>query len=140
MPASYMISVRQVSDLLSASFRFYLTIDTLAVQLMIPLTRLIWDFHTIVLTPCAGRTSSRRKVYTFRPLTPPYVRFTYTAVLKFIIIISDNILTYVLRGWLFFIRYGFYHTNSLTLTFRVILLLLVLSISSLFSMISFPYE
>ena len=33
--ASYVISVRQASTLFSASFRFYLTIDTLAVLLMI---------------------------------------------------------------------------------------------------------
>lgn len=50
--ASYVVSVRRPSGLLSASFRFYLTADTLAVQLMIPLTRLIRDFHPIVQAPC----------------------------------------------------------------------------------------
>ncbi len=43
--ASYAIPVRRISALSAASFRFYLTIDTLAVQLMIPLTGLIEDFH-----------------------------------------------------------------------------------------------
>ncbi|MBU0472354.1 MAG: hypothetical protein KKF65_07020, partial [Nanoarchaeota archaeon] len=42
----------QASALLSASFRFYLTIDTLAVQLMIPHTGLIEDFHLLVFAPC----------------------------------------------------------------------------------------
>ena len=52
MPASYAISIRQVSVLLSASFRFYLTVNTLAVQLMIPLTGLIRDLHPLVQAPC----------------------------------------------------------------------------------------
>ena len=51
MTASYAISVRQVSDLLSASFRFHLTVNTLAVQLVIPLTGLTEDFHLLVILP-----------------------------------------------------------------------------------------
>jgi len=35
--ASYAIPVRQASAFLTASFRFYLTVDTLAVQLPVPL-------------------------------------------------------------------------------------------------------
>ena len=50
--AFYVISVRQVSALPSASFRFHLTVDTLAVQLMIPLTGLIGDLHSQVSAPC----------------------------------------------------------------------------------------
>ncbi len=50
--ASYVIPVRRVSALSAASFRFYLTIDTLAVQLMIPLTGLIEDLHLQVQAPC----------------------------------------------------------------------------------------
>jgi hypothetical protein len=38
MTALYVISVRQVSVLPSASFRSHLTVDTLAVQLVVPLT------------------------------------------------------------------------------------------------------
>jgi len=43
--ASYAIPVRQVSALLTASFRFYLTVDTLAVQLTVPLVGPVEDFH-----------------------------------------------------------------------------------------------
>ena len=50
--ASYVIPVRRVSALSPASFRFYLAIDTLAVQLMIPLTGLIEDLHLQVQAPC----------------------------------------------------------------------------------------
>ena len=51
MNASYAISVRQASDLLSASFRFHLAVNTLAVQLVIPLTGLTEDFHLQVIPP-----------------------------------------------------------------------------------------
>jgi hypothetical protein len=52
MTASYVIPVRQVSALPSASFRFHLTMDTLAVQLTIPLTGLVGDLHSQVSAPC----------------------------------------------------------------------------------------
>jgi hypothetical protein len=60
MIASYVIPVRQVSALPSASFRFsllgclpaHLAIDTLAVQLTIPLTGLVGDLHSQVSAPC----------------------------------------------------------------------------------------
>ena len=46
--ASYVISVRQTKSLLTASFRFYLTIDTLAVQLYTSLSpRRVRDFHPL---------------------------------------------------------------------------------------------
>lgn len=45
MAASYAIPVRQASALLTASFRFYLTVDTLAVQLTVPLVGPAEDFH-----------------------------------------------------------------------------------------------
>jgi len=41
----YALPVRQASVLPAASFRFRLTTDTLAVQLTIPLIRLVWNFH-----------------------------------------------------------------------------------------------
>ena len=43
----YALPVRQASVLPAASFRFRLTTDTLAVQLTIPLIRLVWNFHPI---------------------------------------------------------------------------------------------
>ena len=46
--ASYVISVRRTKSLLTASFRFYLTIDTLAVQLYTSsLPRRVRDFHPL---------------------------------------------------------------------------------------------
>ena len=46
--ASYVISVRRTKSLLTASFRFYLTIDTLAVQLYTSLSpRRVRDFQPL---------------------------------------------------------------------------------------------
>src|SRR5437899_6056029 len=50
--ASYAISVRQTSALPAASFRFHLTMDTLAVQLTIPPVGFVGDFHSQVSAPC----------------------------------------------------------------------------------------
>ena len=47
--ASYAIPVRQVSALPSASFRFQLTMDTLAVRLTVPLAGPVEDFHLQVV-------------------------------------------------------------------------------------------
>ncbi len=58
--ASYVVPVRRVSALSAASFRFYLTIDTLAVQLMIPLTGLIEDLHLQVQAPCRAHIKKAR--------------------------------------------------------------------------------
>jgi len=55
MTASYAVSVRQVSVLPAASFRFYLTIDTFAVRLILPLTGRIENLHLLEWRP-AGRT------------------------------------------------------------------------------------
>ena len=52
--AFYAVSVRRCRILLTASFRFRLTTDTLAVQLMVPTTKPIADFHRQV-TAHAGR-------------------------------------------------------------------------------------
>lgn len=58
--ASYAISVRQASALPAASFRFHLTMHTLAVRLIVPLTRPIADFLSPpshpVTTACTGTT------------------------------------------------------------------------------------
>jgi hypothetical protein len=50
--ASYAIPVRQGSVLPSASFRFGVTPDTLAVRLTIPPVGLVEDFHLQVNAPC----------------------------------------------------------------------------------------
>jgi len=57
--ASYVISVRQASALPSASFRFHLTMDTLAVRLTFPPVGYVRDFHPRARAR-AGRTSGRR--------------------------------------------------------------------------------
>ena len=50
--ASYPLPVRQASALPSASFRFAVAHDTLAVQLILPLVGRIEDFHLRVSAPC----------------------------------------------------------------------------------------
>ena len=46
--ALYVISIRRTKSLLTASFRFHLAIDTLAVQLYTSsLPRRVWDFHPL---------------------------------------------------------------------------------------------
>ena len=44
-PALYAISVRRLGTLPAASFRFHLTMDTLAVRLTLPTTKRVVDFH-----------------------------------------------------------------------------------------------
>ena len=50
--ASYLVSVRRTSVLPAASFRFHLAMDTLAVQLAVPLAEPALDFHQLVNAPC----------------------------------------------------------------------------------------
>jgi hypothetical protein len=64
--ASYAISVRRASVLLSAFFRFLLTKDTLAVQLIIPLVGLIVDFHHQVIQP-PPRVPEQRPLRRYAP-------------------------------------------------------------------------
>jgi len=48
----YPLPVRQASALLTASFGFHLAMDTLAVQLTLPLAGCVEDFHLQVSAPC----------------------------------------------------------------------------------------
>ena len=66
--ALYAVSVRQTKGLLTASFRFHLTMDTLAVQLYTSsLPRRVKDFHLLEFTH-AGQTSSRgRAIFPYSP-------------------------------------------------------------------------
>jgi hypothetical protein len=57
-----MISVRRASVLPAASFRFYLTIDTLAVQLTVPPTRPVRDLHPQVNAPCRAHNKKKAKL------------------------------------------------------------------------------
>jgi len=47
--ALYVVSVRWTNLLLTASFRFHLAMDTLAVQLTLPTTKRVRDFHPIAI-------------------------------------------------------------------------------------------
>ena len=70
--ALYAVPVRQVRGLLTASFRFRLTADTLAVRLCASsLPTRTWDFHPLEYAH-AGQ-SSRGDFLS--PLTPPYMPF-----------------------------------------------------------------
>ena len=53
--ALYAISVRRLGTLPAASFRFHLTMDTLAVRLTLPTTKRVVDFHHQAITH-GGRT------------------------------------------------------------------------------------
>ena len=74
--ASYVISVRQASALLSASFRFDLTVDTLAKSLIVPTTGPIGDFHPLVSAPCRAHNAKRSArlpaFVNFSPLRPSF--------------------------------------------------------------------
>ena len=64
-PALYAISVRRLGTLPPASFRFHLTMDTLAVRLTLPTTKRVVDFHHLAIAH-AGRTTLAGGIY--RPL------------------------------------------------------------------------
>ncbi len=59
--ASYPLPVRQASALPSASSRFAVTRDTLAVQLTLPLVGRVEDFHLQVSAPCRAHRKKTAK-------------------------------------------------------------------------------
>ncbi len=59
MNASYAIPVRQASALPAASFRFHLTMDTLAVRLTVPPAGSVEDFNLQVGAPCRAHKEER---------------------------------------------------------------------------------
>jgi len=61
LAASYAIPVRQASVLLTASFRFHLAMDTLAVRLTIPPAGVVEDFHLQVNAPCRAHKKKNSK-------------------------------------------------------------------------------
>ena len=65
MNAIYVLAVRQVSALPAASFGFYLTVNTLAVQLTVPLIGPVVDFHHQVFAPCRAHTKEKAAVAAF---------------------------------------------------------------------------
>ena len=67
--ALYAVRVPQAVALPTASFRFYLTIDTLAVQLMVAAASPIADFHCRAIAH-AGHTKNKAALYRGR-----FIRF-----------------------------------------------------------------
>ena len=59
-PAFYAVPVRRTKGLLTASFRFHLAVDTLAVQLCVSsLPRHTRDFHPLDYCPCWANKNSK---------------------------------------------------------------------------------
>jgi len=58
--ASYPLPVRQASDLPSASSRFAVARDTLAVQLTLPHVGRVEDFHLQVSAPCRAHHKNKK--------------------------------------------------------------------------------
>ena len=76
--ASYVISVRRTKSLLTASFRFYLTIDTLAVQLYTSLSpRRVRDFHPLERAHGAQTKNKHLPPESFRQLQMLYVCISF---------------------------------------------------------------
>jgi hypothetical protein len=73
MAASYAVSVRRVNALLAASFRFHLTVDTLAVQLTLPPVGCVEDFHLQAGAPCRAHDKKA-------PLCKGAIRLKYLEV------------------------------------------------------------
>src|SRR5262249_6251190 len=75
----YPLPVRQASVLPSASFRFRLAADTLAVRLTLPLAGCVEDFHLRVSAPCrahqkeAGRYCDRPHDICNLCVSQPYI-------------------------------------------------------------------
>jgi hypothetical protein len=56
----YPLAVRQSSVLLTASSGFHLAMDTLAVQLTLPLAGYVEDLHLQVSAPCRAHQKEKR--------------------------------------------------------------------------------
>src|SRR5271157_1692322 len=65
----YPLPVRQASALPTASFRFRLATDTLAVQLTLPLAGCVEDFHLPVSAPCRAHQMQKGNAGECVPLT-----------------------------------------------------------------------
>src|SRR5713226_952696 len=67
----YPLPVRQASALPTASSRFHLAMDTLAVQLTLPLAGCVEDFHLQVSAPCRAHQKIRAA------LRPPLLKLIF---------------------------------------------------------------
>jgi hypothetical protein len=77
LPRLYPLPVRQANALPSASFRFAVTRDTLAVRLTVPLAGSVEDFHLQVSAPCRAHPKKRRQT-ALAPL-PLFISLTLPA-------------------------------------------------------------
>jgi hypothetical protein len=59
----YPLPVRRASALPTASFRFHLAMDTLAVRLTLPLAGRVEDFHLQVSAPCRAHQQKRLAIF-----------------------------------------------------------------------------
>ena len=66
-PALYTVSLRRLGTLPAASFRFHLSVDTLAVRLTLPTTKRVVDFHHQAIAH-AGRTTKREYSFSVHPI------------------------------------------------------------------------
>ena len=76
--ASYAISVRRTKDLPTASFRFHLTMDTLAVQLYISHYLGMFRTFTCESAPMARKRNVRRKAHCKKAAVPSQIRQPFT--------------------------------------------------------------
>ena len=77
--ASYPLPVRQASALPSASSRFAVTHDTLAVQLTLPLVGRVEDFHLQVNAPCRAHGRVENRLSPALPHQTVHALLTHTA-------------------------------------------------------------
>ena len=77
--ASYPLPVRQASALPSASSRFAVARDTLAVQLTLPLVGRVEDFHLQVSAPCRAHRQKRLPLGSLSTFDPVTTTRTHTA-------------------------------------------------------------
>ena len=105
--ALYVISVRRTKSLLTASFRFYLTIDTLAVQLYTSLSpRRVRDFH-----PLERAHGAQTKI------SPAIAWLTIQKFIIFYCPLDGEHTTQSLRGFTLFliIKFRFFYLGSYSL-------------------------
>jgi hypothetical protein len=78
------MAVRQTSALPTASFRFHLAVDTLAVQLTLPLAGCVEDFHLLVGAPCRAHHKKAGNLNDSRPDFPKKVELRAYLMCRFL--------------------------------------------------------
>ena len=88
----YPLPVRQASALLTASSRFHLAIDTLAVQLTLPLAGCVGDLHPQVSAPCRAHQQKglQLRLGAFRSWKPIGIGSTLPGHIEMLIAIAAS--------------------------------------------------